>query len=604
MDECDVAERDTLLIWLHDLQEMLPLIICISSRTKTAYSRPDLPQLVNIKSTSIPDLNPDLERFVEIELDRCLGSGKLILLDPAIIPQLRDTLVTESQGSFLSATLRIKYLCTLNSDRAILGSVVDLPQGLEETYSRILQTQIREGSKGHYQRLTLQLIGVALRHLTTDELREALSVIPGDTDWSPNRLPNEIQSVIDSLGGLVVTNQSDSTVHFLHSSVAQTIRNKAKFSNEAVSTIEDAKKAMAGVVVTYLNYRILYTQLRTNVSSRVPAGAIPQEVISSTVGSSNMVQSLALKLLQFGTRPKVNIVSKGRSEAYVTERFHFWAYAKTYWLQHSFFISEDQPRLCKLLSQLVKEKLVDLSRVSEDGHVSLSWAAENGHKAFVKILLHETRVNPNTRNKQGQPALLQAAKYGHETIVKLLLEAGGIDADKKDKQGRTPLSRAAENGYEGIVQLLLNTKRVDADSRDENGRTPLSWAMDYEHKRVIMLLLDEVAERILTHAFTDSGYASTTANHALKDSQEPFSDDARTIYSTISLPEVEKNNYLSSFASDLLEKVQPRSLRKDSLEILSQLLPDLLKAFAFKLGYTADNQRLCDATIFVLKYRR
>jgi hypothetical protein len=97
------------------------------------------------------------------------------------------------------------------------------------------------------------------------------------------------------------------------------------------------------------------------------------------------------------------------------------------------------------------------------------------------------------KTRSGQTPLSWAAENGHEAVVKLLLEKGA-DLESKDNNGRTPLSWAAENGHEAVVKLLLE-KGADLESKDEyNGQTPLSWAAENGHEAVVKLLLEKGAD--------------------------------------------------------------------------------------------------------------
>ena len=64
-------------------------------------------------------------------------------------------------------------------------------------------------------------------------------------------------------------------------------------------------------------------------------------------------------------------------------------------------------------------------------------------------------VDPDSKDtKYGQTPLSWAAENGHEAVVKLLLARDGVDPESKDNSGRTPLSWAAEKGHEAVVKLL------------------------------------------------------------------------------------------------------------------------------------------------------
>jgi hypothetical protein len=83
------------------------------------------------------------------------------------------------------------------------------------------------------------------------------------------------------------------------------------------------------------------------------------------------------------------------------------------------------------------------------------------------------------------------------------------------------------------------------------------------------------------------------------------SQDIRTIHSeSASQPPFQKENYIFELARDLrnslkLEHPTPQTSRK-----ITNALPELLKAFAIKVGYNAPNQRRRNIMWFVYKYRK
>ena len=55
--------------------------------------------------------------------------------------------------------------------------------------------------------------------MVTEELREALSVIPGDVDWNPAKLLNDVHSTLGSCGSLIFIDEEELTVRLVHPSV-------------------------------------------------------------------------------------------------------------------------------------------------------------------------------------------------------------------------------------------------------------------------------------------------------------------------------------------------------------------------------------------------
>ena len=74
-----------------------------------------------------------------------------------------------------------------------------------------------------------------------------------------------------------------------------------------------------------------------------------------------------------------------------------------------------------------------------------------------------------------------AAENGHKEIVELLIRAGA-DKDLQDKDGSTPLHRAARTGHKEIVELLMRTGAVINQSNNE-GKTALDVAAKWVIKK-------------------------------------------------------------------------------------------------------------------------
>ncbi|KAJ6439239.1 hypothetical protein O9K51_08651 [Purpureocillium lavendulum] len=148
-----------------------------------------------------------------------------------------------------------------------------------------------------------------------------------------------------------------------------------------------------------------------------------------------------------------------------------------------------------------------IDAVEEDGRTPLSYAAEAGHDAFVRLLLDE-RAAINAADMDGRTPLSHAAERGHKAVAQLLLDRcaarAGHDAlmqlllergaaiDAADKDGRTSLWLAAGTGHSAVVRLLLG-QGAAINTADKDGRTPLSHAARTGHAAQVQLLLESEA---------------------------------------------------------------------------------------------------------------
>jgi ankyrin repeat protein len=500
LDECDYTERSTLILQLRKLQDTITMLVCISFRLEPDNALKFSPEEFTApRSISMSEDNPDIEIFIEKELENCIESKKLVIGNPTLILEIRDALLQGSQGMFLWVALQILSLCAMKTDKAIRQALRDLPKDLSETFSRILARSEVVGQP--YQRRILELVTVAQRPLQVEELREALSVVPGNTTWDPAGLLNDIYSTLACCGSLVIVDEEELTVRLVHHSFKTFLLTGFDTSTCIGFTTAEAHKTMTNIIVTYLNYGIFETQLSTTVVPQIMTGSVPSRVIRSTLDSSGSVQSLALKLLRSKRAPSYN-VGQTLAEARKlfndrsVDEFHFHSYAKSCWQQHILYNLELEPVINSLLLRLLKNCAVDASMTAEYGQTLLSQAAGQGNKAVVALLL-ETGADMNTADRFGQTPLLWAVENGHIEVVELLLKKG---ADMADQGGWTALSWASSNGHVEFVELLLK-KGADVNMANRYGWTALTWALENRHVEVVELLLKNGADINTTNKY-------------------------------------------------------------------------------------------------------
>ena len=526
LDECEPAQRDELLRHLQALQKTLTLHICISFRKEPNSSvKLRLDQIVAPRFAEIPEQNPDIDAFIEAELESCVMARRLVVGEPTIVLEIKNALIAGSQGMFLWAALQIVSLGAMESDFAIRQALADLPKDLSDTFSRILRRS--EGSAKHYQRLILELVTVACRPLTAQELREALSVVPGDTTFNPARLLNDVYSTLACCGSLIVVDEEELTVRFVHHSVKQFLLDRYIRPAEMITQLEDANHTMAEIIATYLNYGVFDTRLSKAVNPEIKAGLLPSAVMDSVLGSKDSVQKHALKLLKYSRARNLDIgttlMKNSRlSKVRGVDDFHFFAYAKSYWLHHLSLVPKQEPLMRKLCSSLLRSQTIDINAKYDEDLAPIWWTIHNEHELTGRILLEVGR--PELNLHEIGALIIKAGEKGYESLVDLLFETGAprifseheiaqsllwsssrqaigsvmerllkrsnVDVNLKDSEGRASLCRAAEKGQKSVVEIILATDRADVNIQDgENGRTPLMWAASNGHASTIQLIL-------------------------------------------------------------------------------------------------------------------
>jgi ankyrin repeat protein len=527
LDECDENERIVLVKALRRIQEKLNVLICASFRIEPNNGLQSMTRyLFTTRVVPLPEENPDIAAFIKADLMRCLDQGLLRIRDVTLIYDIEDALLAGSQGMFLWAALQIRSLCSMKTDFAIREALSDMPKDLSQTFSRILdKSGIPDRS---LQTKTLQVVLAACQPLTVEELREALSVTPGDATWNPSKLLNDVHSALACCGCLLTVDEEESTVRVIHHSVKQYLLHGFDDVKREGFSFEDAQRTLADTIVTYLGYGVFETQLSRTRVRPIMAQSAPSSILQSTMGTSSATLQLAIKLLGSRKNPafdlsKTLVEARGSRNPEPEHIFTFYTYAKTYWQDHIWYVSGQKDRIYQLSANLIQSRGSELKEADVNFGMQCMWPAKHGNTRIVN-LLYQSIQDAEVKDRVWSP-LMWAAEYGDHDALVALLDAGvdgddkaitlslpnsliGIvmrgerdlverlasfdkfDPNAKDNQNYTALMYASMRANMDIVKLLLSHKKTEVNGEPTGEWTPLLAAASLGHKDIVQLLLD------------------------------------------------------------------------------------------------------------------
>ena len=439
-------------------------------------------------------------------------------------------MLTDIVSRFLLASLSIETILqevTKYRRRQKLSAIesgLDFRGAYEIVLGRIEAQGEKEKSLGM---AALMWISHSERPLKVDELCHAIAIEIGSNDLDNDDIP-AISTLIDCCQGLIIIDNSTSTVMLIHYTLQEYLRTLPGLSDGAHST-------MAEICLTYLNFQHIKDLPASTPSD--PRGTHFLEYSSLYWGAhmrmepSDDAKQFALKLLdQFDAHRSAKSLWDSVSWEFALGRA---ADRKPFSALHciSYF------GIIEVADALIGTKKWDVNERGSAGMTPLIWAARYGHEEIVRLLLREKHIQLDQKDANyGRTALSWAAENGREGVVRLLLgprfiNPGSIghrwgkarrvagqplgrryaNPDSSSRTGRTPLSWAAENGHEGTVKLLVRRGDVDPNSSDRYGRTPLLWAARNGHEKVVKLLL---GRKDLNPDVPDTGHGQTPLSWA------------------------------------------------------------------------------------------
>ncbi|KAF4947847.1 hypothetical protein FSARC_13870, partial [Fusarium sarcochroum] len=417
LDECEMEEQRTVLRYLSWIQPS-SYKLCLSVRTpeqNTIWKRRSFQFCA-----SIPGENPDISDYVQIEVDNRVRDGTLVTRDPGLVQDIKQELIDGADGMFLWVSLQLESLCAELSDNDIREAIHDLPLDLTETFERNLKRANSNDSKGHHKQIFKLLVG-ARQLLTTEELREAASVTIGQAIWNTDQHISNIYAALKFCGSLVMVDEEDDTVRFIHHSARSFCLNSPRNAAEWTFTEDEADKTMAETVVTYLSNNVFETRVSRNVIPKIDANSMPKKVVMSTMHKHAIRSNVAGKFLSLQSHINRDIgpVLAEASSRWnnVTPQFFFLSYARNNWIQHTSHLEDltSVPQWHRLLDHpTFGVDVTDVSvrylpnfrmRPARDrlgASPNMIWALINGH---ILLLKHELTKDQGVRRIQAYTKL-------------------------------------------------------------------------------------------------------------------------------------------------------------------------------------------------------
>jgi hypothetical protein len=453
---------------------------------------------------------------------------------------------------YLWAALQIDNICSQPTDKAILHALENIPKDLPETFNRILrklQDTKQNAPLATYSVRLFRIVAAARRPLTLAELREAVSLEPGETAWDPDQLVNDMQKLISCCGGLLVVDEEDFTVRFLHQSVRQFLCSHLvdERVKEYKMDLASADSDLGIICVAYLNSERHISQLVEQKPQLIASSA----TLRKAVPSSNLAGKLAIRLLSskkditHNMRPSLEAAGALSSSTSSHDQSYnqFLPYAQENWLYHTTqLFPTTHPRTWRLWKRLVtgETRMVQLPWSPEDciefSPVFIDFVLETYHwnlvfmfigrahnsalinlKPIYDILKVQAEVQEQCpamseeiqqlvqilepcmdlehvhhEDLEDSPALYAAAYMGLLECIQWLLENGAEVNHQGGKYG-TALQAACIGGHEVIVKLLLKNG-AEVNLQGGYCGTTLQAACVRGHEAIVELLLRNGAD--------------------------------------------------------------------------------------------------------------
>jgi len=327
----------------------------------------------------------------------------------------------------------------------------------------------------------LSWITCGKRPLTTSELQHALAIEVGDSELDKDNLP-QVEDILSVCAGLVTVDEESSIIRLVHYTTQE------YFDRTRTKWFPNAEASITTICVTYLSFNEFesgFCQNDEEFEQRLQLNKLYDYAAHNWGYHARQASALCQGVVEFlQKRAQVEASSQALT-------------AMKRWSEEVGYSQRSPKQITGVhlaahfgVDNAVQFLIGSNNPDSNDsyGRTPLSWAAQNGHKGVVQLLLATGQVDVDRHQRVGQTPLHWASQNGHVEVVRLLLDRGA-DITVADSEGITPLHLASRNGEVDVVKLLLAIDRAELDLKDRTGRTSLFYAAKNGNKAIIELLL-------------------------------------------------------------------------------------------------------------------
>ncbi|KAK3393558.1 hypothetical protein B0H63DRAFT_491470 [Podospora didyma] len=462
-------------------------------------------------SMASAEANTDITLYIEEALQERTQNQDLVIRDQSLVLDIKQALVKHADGMYV--TFLIDELCAQPCDDDIRNAIGCLPKTLTETFSRAL-LRIVSRRKAPVAAKTFSWVVIAKRHLTLDELRQAISVEIGQSYSNTGRLVSGINQLATWCENLVHVDEELKTVQFAHQAIHKFIVEglmRPQFTDFCFN-LADADHHAGEICVTYLNFNDFKTTLaRRPQPIPVHPVAMAKLALLHQLKVPSSVSATSFSSRRHKSKTELDVVgvlaSYKRGEAEealrkLQQSHPFLKYASIHWISHTSRLQKDISTTWDLWHRIVTcgHDLANRPRPEQQNLQSLHYALTCLIQGCGGISEREKLQQTWSLAAEGDIELLNiasatlqgASKGSHLVVVERLLTAGADVNVDPAKYGRTALQAASEDGHLAVVERLLIARAdVNADP-GPTGQTALQAASEGGHLTVFERLQREL----------------------------------------------------------------------------------------------------------------